>query len=427
MFSRDTPWRVRTINIINMQKIYFDHSATTSVDERVLAKMLPYFSQNFGNASSVHSFGQETASAVDNARRQVAAAFGCEASEVIFTGGATEANNLALKGLVRAIKSRINFKPHVITTLIEHDAIIEPCRELVRDGLADVTYLPVQKNAVLDIAELEKNINSNTVLISVMFANSEVGAVQPIKAIGKLIKKINDSRADAWQKTPVGERGPKPALIYFHSDATQAVNFFDVNINNLNLDLVSMSAHKIYGPKGVGALIVRDGVPMQAVQTGGHHEKNLRSGTLNVAGVVGLGEAITLSVSEREANNKKIRETRDYLINKIKQNIPDIVCNTDIENSTPSHAHFSFLGAEGESILMALDMDAGIAVSTGSACASNTLKASRVLMAMDIKVEDTHGAIRFTLGKANTKADIDILMQHLPNIVKKFRDKAPAY
>jgi cysteine desulfurase len=410
-----------------MNKIYFDHSATTPVDPKVLETMLPYFSDDFGNASSIHGFGQKAAGAVDEARRQVAGAFACEPQEVIFTSGATEANNLAVNGLLKSLVTQGLKDMHVITTQVEHDAIIEPCRELVRTKLAEVTYLGVKPNGVIDVAELEASITDKTVLVSVMFANSEVGAIQPIKEIGKIIKKINEKRLAEWETIRVADRGAKPARIYFHTDATQAVNFLDCNIKALHVDMLSMSGHKIYGPKGVGALIVKEGTPISAILRGGHQERNFRSGTLNVPGIVGLGEAVSLAVANRAANNKQVAEVRDYLIERINKEIPQVVCNTDVANATPSHAHFSFVGAEGESVLLALDMEAGIAVSTGSACASHTLKASRVLLAMGIKQEDTHGAIRFTLGKENSKADIDKLMEHLPGIVKKFRDMAPAY
>lgn len=410
-----------------MKKIYFDHSATTPVDQEVLSKMLPYFSENFGNASSMHSFGQSAASAVDKARRQMATAFASEPQEVIFTSGATEANNLAINGLLKGLATLGHKDMHVITTIVEHDAVIEPCRELVRTKLAEVTYLGVKPNGVIDLEELEKAITDQTVLVSVMYANSEVGAIQPIKEVGKVIKKINAHRLAEWEKIRVGERGTKPLPIYFHTDATQAVNFLDCNIKALHVDMLSMSGHKIYGPKGVGALIIKEGTPVVTILRGGHQERNFRSGTLNVPGIVGVGEAVTLAVANREANNKHVSDLRNYLVERITKEIPQVVCNTDIPNATPSHAHFSFLGAEGESILLALDMEAGVAVSTGSACASHTLKASRVLLAMGIKVEDTHGAIRFTLGKHNTKDDVDESMNHLPGIVKKFRDMAPAY
>jgi cysteine desulfurase len=410
-----------------MNKIYFDHSATTPVDPKVLETMLPYFSDDFGNASSIHGFGQQAASAVDKARRQMAEGFACEPQEVIFTSGATEANNLAINGLLKSLATQGLKDLHVITTQVEHDAIIEPCRELVRTKLAEVTYLGVKPNGVIDLAELEASIIDKTVLVSVMFANSEVGAIQPVKEIGKIIKKINEKRLAEWETIRVADRGAKPARIYFHTDATQAVNFLDCNIKALHVDMLSMSGHKIYGPKGVGALIVKEGAPISAILRGGHQERNFRSGTLNVPGIVGLGEAVAMAIANREANNKQVAEARDYLIEQITKAIPEVVCNTDVANATPSHAHFSFLGAEGESILLALDMEAGIAVSTGSACASHTLKASRVLLAMGIKTEDTHGAIRFTLGKENSKADVDELIKHLPNIVKRFRDMAPEY
>lgn len=407
--------------------IYFDHSATTPVDNLVLEAMQPFWQRDFGNASSLHGFGQTAAAACDQARAQVADALAVLRENVIFTSGATEANNLAIVGLIKALALRGGEQPHIITSAIEHDAVREPCLALEREKSATLTYLPVNRQGLVNPDDLAAAINERTALVTVMYANSEVGSIQPLAKIGRIIKKTNEQRQADWEKQRVAARGQKPPLIYFHSDATQAVNFLDCRLRELGLDMLSLSAHKIYGPKGVGALAVGSGVPLTAIVRGGHHEKNLRSGTLNVPGIVGLGAAIELAVAERETNNQKIKDVRDYLIERVTKEVPQAVCNTDQAQATPSHAHFSFLGAEGESILMALDMEAGIAVSTGSACASNTLKASTVLTAMGIKVEDTHGAIRFTLGKHSTRGEVDKLMEHLPDIVKRFRDMAPAY
>ncbi len=406
--------------------IYFDHSATTPVEKEVLDAMLPYLKENFGNASSIHSFGQDAIAGVDNARDQVAEFLGCEAGEVVFTSGATESNNLALRGIIRACQKDGIENPHIITTSIEHDAILEPCADLEEQGV-EVTYLPVKENGVVDIEEVKKAIKDNTVLVSVMYVNSEVGSVQPVREIGKIIKKLNDKKYKEWQNKEARLKKAKPRPIYFHTDATQAVNFFDCNVEKLHVDLLSLSAHKIYGPKGVGILYIKGKTKIKGVQLGGHQERSYRSGTLNVPGIVGLGKAISLITSaDMEEDNKKLAEVRDYLIDQVNKNIPDIKLNTDRENGTPAHAHFSFFGAEGESILMSLDME-GIAVSTGSACASGSLESSHVLKAMGIKVEDTHCSIRFSMGKSNTKEDVDKLIEILPDIIEKFRKMNPIY
>ncbi|MBI4812029.1 cysteine desulfurase [Candidatus Falkowbacteria bacterium] len=393
-----------------MKRIYLDHSATTPVDKKVLASMMPYFSKNFGNPSSIHTFGQVAMAGVDKAREQVARFLNCEIDEVIFTSGATESNNLAIKGAVRTLLKKGVEKPHIITSRIEHPAVLEPCAELAKEG-AEVTYLPVKSNGVVDIEKFKQSIKDNTVLVSVMYVNSEVGSIQPIKEIGKIIRKIN-------------EKGKQP--IYFHTDATQALNFLNCDVKWNYVDLLSLSGHKIYGPKGVGALYVKSGVPLKALQTGGHHEKNLRSGTLNVSGIVGLGAAIELLSKINKANNLKIARLRDILVDGVMKNIPHVVLNTDRQIATPSHAHFSIIGAEGESILIALDL-AGVAVSTGSACASGSLKPSHVLLAMGIKQEIAHHSLRFTLGKHTTEAEIKRVIKILPPIIKKLRRMAPKY
>jgi len=440
-------------------KIYLDHSATTPMDKKVLFEITPYFTKKFGNPSSLHSFGQAAIAGVDKAREQVACFLNCEPEEIIFTSGATESDNLAIKGIIKALKKQgiKKEKMHIITSLIEHDAILEPLAEQVRKGI-EVTYLPVKSNGVVDINKFKKAIKDNTVLVSIMYVNSEVGSIQLIREIGKIIKKINAKKEKDWKnKRPMdrgvssaGLRAGKPLPIYFHTDATQALNFLNCNTKYLHADLLSLSGHKIYGPKGVGALFIKNGTPIKPLQLGGHHEGNIRSGTLNVPGIVGLGEAInvldreskkqknkkTTSLSAKdekqeskkawEGENKKIAKLRDMLVAGIKKNIPNVVLNTDRDNATPAHAHFSFLGVEGESILIALDLE-GIAVSTGSACASSSLKASHVLVAMGIKVEVAHNSIRFSLGKNNTVSEIKRVIKVLPPIIKRLREMNPDY
>lgn len=389
----------------NMQNVYLDHSATTPTDEKVLKEMLPYFSMKFGNYSSLHGFGREAYFAVEKARKSISDFLNCKPDEVIFTSGSTESNNLALKGLMSSIRSKQK-DVHIITTKIEHDAILEPCNELEEKGV-EVTYLPVKKNGTVDVVEFEKAIKSNTVLVSIMYVNNEVGSINDIEKIGKILKKQNHK-------------------IYFHTDATQAINFLDCDVEKLNLDMVSISGHKIYGPKGVGAIYIRKGTPIKPIQTGGHQERNIRSGTINVPSIVGFGKAVELAKRDQEKNNKKIAKVRDYFVKKVLEKIPDVMLNTDTDHSVCSHANFCFVGAEGESILMALDIE-GIAVSTGSACASGSLEPSHVLLAMGIKKEVAHSSIRFTFGKHSTKEEADYVLSVLPGIIEKLRIFNPLY
>ena len=409
-----------------MKHIYLDHSATTPVDRDVLQKMMPYFIKEYGNPSSIHYFGQKAAEAVDNARIKVADFLHCESSEVVFTSGATESNNIALKGLVKGLRKGGSAKMHIITSIIEHPAILEPSAELIKEGV-EVTYLSVNKSGLIDLDELKKAIKDNTALVSIMYVNNEVGIIEPIRKVGKLINKINETRERNWQKLGKKERGEKPGRIYFHTDATQALNFVNCDVRWNYIDMLSLSGHKIYGPKGIGALYVRSGIPVRPLMLGGHQENNVRNGTLNVPGIVGLGEAIgKLNLKEVEKNNKKIAYLRDYFVKNILKKIPDAILNTDIASSIASHAHFSFLGVEGESMLIALDM-AGISVSTGSACASGSLKPSHVLLAMGIKTEIAHNSLRFTFGKNNTKEEVDIVIRVLPDVIKKLRKISTEY
>lgn len=393
--------------------IYLDHSAATPVDEAVLKVMLPYFNKSYGNPSSLHSFGQIASGAVNKAREQAAEFLNCLAKEIVFTSGATEANNLAIFGLLSGLKEKYpKEKLHIITSTIEHPAVLEPIRGLKTQGF-EVTYLPVDKNGIINLEIFSQAIKDNTVFISIMYVNSEVGSIQPIREIGKIIEKINEQRAKQNNKK-----------IYFHTDAVQAVNFLNCDVKQLYVDLLSLSGHKIYGPKGIGALFIKSGTPVKGIQLGGHHENNLRSGTLNVSGIVGLGQAFKICKKNKEKNNKKILKLRDNFITEVKRLIPRVVSNTDIKNSTPAHANLSFIDVEGESILIALDLE-GVAVSTGSACASASLKASPVLLAMGIKEEIAHSTIRFTFGKNNTLSEARRVLKILPLIIKRLRRMAP--
>jgi cysteine desulfurase len=387
-----------------MKIAYFDHSATTPVDKRVLKEMLPFFSEKFGNAASIHSLGRFSEAAVEESRKRISEFLNCGKDEIIFTSGSTESNNLVLRGLVKALHN--GKRLHIITTSIEHDAILEPCADLEKEGI-EVTYLPVKSNGVIDLEDFKKAIKEETILVSVMYANNEVGSIQPIEEIGKILAKQNKK-------------------IYFHTDATQAVNALPCDTKKLGVDFLSLSGHKIYGPKGVGILYVKNKSPIKGIQLGGHQERNIRSGTLNVPGIVGLGKAVELAGKEREKNNKKIEKLRNKLIKGILEKIPETILNTDIATALPSHAHFSFLGVEGEAILFDLDFK-GIEVSTGSACASGSLEPSHNLLAMGISPEVAHGSIRFSLGKHNTEDEIKKVIKVLPPIIGKLRKMNPLY
>ena len=410
-----------------MKRIYLDHSATTPVDTAVFTAMRPFFSRVFGNPSSVHTFGQQAAAGVEHARQQAAEFLNATPDEIVFTSGSTEANNLAIKGIIAALRRNDRGKKiHVITSVIEHDSVLEPFAELERSGV-EVTHLPVDARGIINLADLKNAIKDETALVSIMYVNSEVGSIEPIKQIGQLIAKLNERKLRDWKSADAKRRGEKPEPIYFHTDATQAANFLNCDVKINFLDALSLSGHKIYGPKGVGLLYLKKGTPILAAQTGGHHELNRRSGTLNVTGIVGLGAALAqLKPAVTEKNNKKISLVRNLLINGLTAAIPDLILNTDVNNATPAHAHFSFLGVEGESILIALDL-AGVAVSTGSACASNSLKASHVLVAMGIPVEVAHNSIRFTLGKNTTAEEIRKVIKILPPLVKKLRKISTEY
>ncbi|MCX6740430.1 MAG: cysteine desulfurase family protein [Candidatus Parcubacteria bacterium] len=414
-----------------MEKIYLDHSATTPLDPQVLKKMQPYLTDIFGNASSLHSFGQEAIKGVDWAREQLANLFGCKFKEVIFTSGATESNNLVLRGLLMAFrnakkesssaKAPEDKKFHIITSKIEHPAILEVCQELVKEGLAEVTFVNVDSNGVVKINEIKEAIKDNTILVSIMYVNNEIGTIQPIRKIGEIVEKAN------LKRRPKSEvRSPKDLYdkIYFHTDAVQAVNYCPMKADYLKTDFITISGHKIYGPKGIGALYIKEGTPIKSIIFGGHQEYNIRPGTYNVAGIVGLGVAIELVNKEQTEINDKIGKLRDKLIAGLTKKIPDTQINGNLEKRVPGNANISFLGAEGESMLLMLDLE-GIAVSTGSACASGSLEPSHVLRAMDIPAEDCHASLRFTLGKGTTAKEIDRVIEVLPAIVKRLREMSP--
>lgn len=383
--------------------IYFDNHATTPVDPRVFDAMAPYFLNTFGNAASRnHVFGWAAEKAVDNAREQIANAIGATAKEIIFTSGATESNNLALKGAAEMYREKGD---HIITMVIEHKAVLDPSKRLEKSGFR-VTYLPVAKDGRIDLEELQAAITPKTILISIMAANNEIGVLQDMEAIGKLAKK----------------RG-----VLFHSDATQAAGKVPVDVNKWGVDLMSMSAHKIYGPKGVGALYVRRRNPrvsLVAQMDGGGHERGMRSGTLNVPGIVGLGKAIELCVQEMPEESKRLRGLRDRLKDAILSRLDEVYINGSMEHRLPNNLNLSFAYVEGESLLMGIN---DIAVSSGSACTSATLEPSYVLKALGVGEDLAHTSIRFGLGRFNTAEEVDYVTDRIVETVQRLRELSPLY
>lgn len=382
-----------------MKRIYFDHSATTPVDSDVASLILEYMTEKFGNPSSIHSFGREVRKSVDEAREKLAGLIGANANEIFFTSGGTEADNLALKGIAFANRKKGN---HIITTSIEHHAILHTCAYLEEQGFS-VTYLPVDENAMVRLDDIEQAITDKTILISVMFANNEVGTIQPIKEIGKLAR----------------EKG-----IYFHTDAVQAAGNVPIDVKEYNIDLLTLSAHKFHGPKGIGALFVRRGVKIDAVQHGGGQERSLRAGTENVPGIVGLGKAAEIAARDMDKKISHITALRDKLIRGIIAKVPDIKLNGHPVQRMPGSVNFSFMYVEGESLLLNLDLK-GIAASSGSACTSGSLDPSHVLLAMGLTHEVAHGSLRISLGRGNTEEEIDYCLEILPEIVERLRSMSP--
>ena len=385
-----------------MKKVYLDNNATTRMREEVLEAMLPYYKDIYGNASSIHEFGRSARRAIDDARQNVADLLGASsAEEIIFTSGGTEADNLAIKGVANALRSQGN---HIITSSIEHHAVLNTCKFLEKEGYK-VTYVRVDKDGVINLEELKKSITDKTILITIMYANNEVGTIEPIEDIGRIAKEKN---------------------IYFHTDAVQAMGKVPFGVNDFNVDLLSMSGHKIYGPKGIGALYVKKGTKVTPQMHGGHHEMGKRAGTENVAGIVGLGKAAELAKKEVLQEKEKLTTLRDYLYKGIISRIEHVRLNGHPEKRLPNTLNVGFKFLEGESIILNLDME-GIAVSTGSACTSGSLEPSHVLTAMDVDPADTQGSIRFSLGRDNTKEDMDYVLEVLPPIIKRLRDMSPLY
>ena len=382
--------------------IYLDHAGTTPLDPRVLQEMLPYFSERFGNPSSVHTIGQEAKRALDESREKVARVLGCRISEVVFTSGGTESDSAAIRGAVTALQETGN---HIITSSVEHHAVLHTCQYLENMGF-EVTYLPVDRYGLVDLNDVAHAITERTILVSIMYANNEIGTIEPIQEIASLVK----DRARSMERT-----------IVVHTDAVQAAGYLDLNIRSLGVDMLSLSGHKFHGPKGVGVLCVRRGTPFLPQQLGGGQERERRSGTENIPGIVGMAMALEIADSERDHVSQHCRMLRDKLVDGISEQVPDASLNGHPTQRLPNNVNFSFEQVEGEPILLGLDM-AGIAASSGSACSSGSLEPSHVLLALGQSAELARGSLRLTLGKDNTEEDVDYLFTVLVDLVGKLRE-----
>jgi cysteine desulfurase len=383
-----------------MRKVYLDNNATTRMRREVLEAMLPYYNDIYGNASSVHEFGRSARRAIDEAREKVAVLLGASShEEIIFTSGGTEADNLAIKGAASALKAKGN---HIITSAIEHHAVLNTCKFLEKDGYK-VTYISVDKDGIVDTDQLKRSITDKTILITIMYANNETGTIEPIKEIARIAM----------------EKG-----IYFHTDAVQAVGKIDFSVKDIGAGLLSMSGHKIYGPKGIGALYIKKGTKITPQMHGGHHEMGKRAGTENVAAIVGLGRAAELAQKEVSNESAKLKDLTGYLYKGIISRIEHVRLNGHADKRLANTLNVGFKYLEGESIVLNLDME-GIAVSTGSACTSGSLEPSHVLTAMGVDPTETQGSIRFSLGMDNTREDMDYVLEVLPPIIKRLRDMSP--
>ncbi len=382
-------------------KVYLDNNATTRVDEKVLEAMLPYFGEVYGNPSSMHGFGQESNKAMEEARKTIADILGVEASELVFTASGTESDNMAIRGVARAYKRRGN---HIITSCIEHPAVRNTCKDLEKEGY-EVTYLSVDENGLVDLEELKAAIKRETILITVMHANNEIGTIQPIEEIAKI---ANEKK------------------IVFHTDAVQSAGKLKLRPKEVGIDLLTISGHKFYGPKGMGLLYIKQGIRLGKVITGGGQERKRRPGTSDVPGIVGMATALKAAVAHQEEECRRLSELRDYFEEEIQKRIPEIVINAKGAPRLPGTSSVTFKYLEGESILLSLNYK-GIAVSSGSACSSDELQASHVLLGIGIPVEFAHGTIRFSLGKYNTKEEIDYVLAELPPIIERLRMISPLW
>ena len=382
-------------------RIYLDNAATTRTSQEVVDAMLPYFTESYGNPSSIYELGQRSKEAITKAREEIAQVIGAKTEEIYFTAGGSEADNWAIKAAYEAYKNKGN---HIITTKIEHHAVLHTCQYLEKQG-AKVTYLDVDENGLIDLEQLQKAITPETILITIMFANNEIGTIEPVKEIGMIAK----------------EHG-----ILFHTDAVQAFGQVPIHVDEMNIDMLSSSAHKINGPKGIGCLYIRKGVKIRSFIHGGAQERKRRAGTENVPGIVGYGVAARMAAETMEARTRKEQELRDYFIRRVLDEVPYTRLNGDPEKRLPNNANFSFRFIEGESLLIMLDMK-GIAGSSGSACTSGSLDPSHVLLAIGLPHEIAHGSLRLTLGADTTKEDLDYTLEQIKEIVAKLRDLSPLY
>lgn len=383
------------------KSIYMDHAATTYTKPEIIDEMMPYFTTYFGNPSSIYTLARETKKAIDIGRDNVAKAINADSSEIFFTSGGSEADNWAIKGIASSYKKKGN---HIITTVIEHHAVLHTCEYLAKNGF-DITYLPVDEYGFISIKDLENAITDKTILVSVMFANNEIGTIEPIKEIGALCRSKK---------------------ILFHTDAVQAVGHIPVDVKEMNIDLLSLAGHKFYGPKGIGALYIRKGIKIENLIHGGGQERGRRAGTENVASVVGIGKAIELATLNMEENNKKLVVLRDKLINGLLK-VPHTRLNGPIgEKRLPGNSNISFRFVEGESILLMLDAK-GIAASSGSACTSGSLDPSHVLLAIGLIHEIAHGSLRLTIGDETTEEEVDYVLETVPSVIQRLRDMSPLY
>ena len=374
---------------------YFDHAATTAVKEEVLKEMIPYYCIEYGNASSLYSIGRKSRKILENSREKVARVLNCKPKEIYFTSCGSESDNLAIKGIARKHKNK---GKHIITTKIEHPAVLNTCKSLEKDGFT-VTYLGVDKDGFISLEELKNSIREDTILISIMFANNEIGTIEPIKEIGRIAK----------------EKG-----VIFHTDCVQAVGNVKIDVKELGIDLLSLSSHKFYGPKGVGAIYINKNVEFEKIQDGGHQEKNKRAGTENIAGIVGLAKAIELADKNLEKYNNKLINLRDFYFDEITKNIPNVKINGSKEKRLPGNANVSFKNINGEQLLLELD-SLGICASSGSACTSGQSEPSHVLTAIGLNAEYIQGSLRTTFGEENTKEDVEFLMKSIIEITNKIR------
>lgn len=381
--------------------IYMDHSATSPVDREVFKAMEPYFMDSFGNASTLYSLGRDARKAMESSRKQVASLIGADTSEIVFTSGGTESDNIAIKGVAYKLKNKGN---HIITSNIEHPAVDETCKYLEKNGFK-VTYLPVREDGIINVSDLEDAITDKTILITIMHANNEIGTIQPVAEIGEIARQNK---------------------IYFHTDAVQSVGKIPVNVKDLMVDMLSISAHKLYGPKGIGALYIRKGVRLEPIIHGGGHEKGIRPGTENVAGIVGLGKACEIAEEKLDETAHYVSSMRDEIIKRVLYEIDESYLNGHPTKRLPNNINFRFTGIEGESLVLHLDAK-NIASSTGSACSSKKLEPSHVLMALGLEEVQAHGSLRLSLGKENKIEDVDYVVESIKDSVGTLRKMSPLW